>query len=120
VSGLSNLLSRSGRAHAEAVHLVEPAVDLRLVARRLIPAAASEQLGHLDLQDHGHLALVDDATRLVGVGDDLEEALPRAAGLRVHVALELADVLEAATHGVHLVAIGLIASARARTARGSR
>ena len=68
---------------------------------------ASEELGHLDLQDDRHLALVDDAPGLEGVGDDLEEALARAAGLGVDVALELADVLEAPAHGVHLVAVGL-------------
>ena len=38
------------------------------------------------------LPCVDDAPRLEGVGDDLEEPLARAAGLRVDVALQLADV----------------------------
>ena len=71
--------------------------------RRVVVHLAAERLGHLDAHDHGHLALVDHAPGLVGVGHDPVEALARAAGLRVDVVLHLAHPPGLEADGVHLV-----------------
>ena len=81
-------------ADAELVDLVELLVDLGLGALRLVVLdAAVEQLGDLDPEHDGELALVDHAARLERVGDDPEPALARAAVLGVDVVLQLADAL---------------------------
>lgn len=101
------LVQQQHGTHAEAMQLVKPRVDLRLVARRVAGARAAERLGDLDLQHDGHPPLVDHAACLLGVGDDLEETPCRARRTAVDVVLELVDRLEAVAYGVHLVAVGL-------------
>ena len=87
------------------MHLVELAVDLRLVAGD----GCSQPM-----QSNGSEISISSTTAIrpwlitrracERVGDDLEEALAGPAGLRVDVVLQLADVLEPAAHRVHLVA----------------
>jgi hypothetical protein len=57
----------------------------------LMPAA--ERAARPRCQDDGELAVVDHPARLERVGDDAEEALARAAVLRVDVVLQLEDAL---------------------------
>src|SRR5690349_15627312 len=99
------LVDRIERADAEPAHLVDPVLHVRDSAVRLVLVlGAAEELGLLDAEDHGVLAVVDDPPRLERVGDDPEEALAGAAGLRVDVVLELVHPLRLEVDRVHLVA----------------
>ena len=59
------LVDREERADAEVVELLQPGIDLRLVALRdAVDLTASEDPRHLDPLDHRELALVDHAPGL--------------------------------------------------------
>src|SRR5215210_1961297 len=103
--GVVELVDELHVADAHGVDLVEPAVDL--VGRALglvVVDAAVEELGDLDAEHHGELALVDHAPRLERGLDDPEPALARPAALGVDVVLELVDALVLEAHAIHLVA----------------
>ena len=106
VSGLSNLFSSSAE---RTPRLYRSSSSRSTFARSHVGASQPRQPNgsrDLDLQHDRHPARVDDAPRLVRVGDDLEEPPARPAGLRVDVALQFADVVEPAPHRRHLVAVG--------------
>jgi hypothetical protein len=63
-----------------------------------------EELGDLDSEDYGELAVVDHLPRGEGVGDDAEEPLAGTAALGVDVVLHLIDGRGLAAHAGHLVA----------------
>ena len=76
VSALSNLL-RSRAGGPELVEVVEPGVDLRLVAGRTADQPAAERLGDLHPLDHRELAVVDHLARLgTGLSTIRKKPLP--------------------------------------------
>src|SRR6185437_14170761 len=75
---------------AEALVAADAPVDVTLRALRLRALqAAAEQVGGLDPDEHRELAARDHPACLRGVVDEPEPALPDAAALGIHVALQL-------------------------------
>ena len=103
--GVVELVDGEEGADAEIVDLLEPRVDLRLVALGdVVDLAAAEDARDLDALDDGELALVDHPARLERVGDDAEPPLAGSARLGVDVVLQRVQVPALDLHRVHVVA----------------